>query len=67
MKIYLYFAAFAAVAIAVGWIYHEGGKNKGGEIERQDNRAGTRSEKDRANFDLCPDGQWDYRAKKCRS
>lgn len=67
MKIYLILAAVALSCIAVAWVYHEGGKNERGEIERKDNNAATRSESDRSNFDLCPDGQWDYGRKRCKN
>lgn len=35
-------------------------------VERQNNAAGNASDDDRNSFDTCPDGLWDYGARRCQ-
>ncbi|MFN7023705.1 MAG: hypothetical protein ACK4QP_04155 [Pseudorhizobium sp.] len=52
-------------ALLVGWLWDKAGDDALNKIERQNNEAGNASDNDRTRFDLCPDGMWDFGARKC--
>lgn len=52
-------------ALFVGWLWDKAGDDALNKIERQNNEAGNVADNDRSRFDLCPDGLWDFGARKC--
>lgn len=61
----------AALAVLVGaGIYvkgrFDGSSSATTNIERQNNDAASDADSDRARFDACPVGMWDFSARKCR-
>lgn len=58
-------AIIITLALVVGWIWNTAGDEVLNKIERQNNEAGNASDNDRSRFDLCPDGLWDFGARKC--
>ncbi|CAD7023097.1 hypothetical protein REJC140_00092 [Pseudorhizobium endolithicum] len=59
-------AILIILALVVGWIWDKASDDALNQIERQNNEAGDASDDDRSRFDLCPDGMWDFGARKCR-
>lgn len=53
-------------ALFVGLLWDRAGDEALNKIERQNNEAGNASDNDQSRFDLCPDGMWDFGARKCR-
>ncbi|MCJ8520488.1 hypothetical protein ABID21_003645 [Pseudorhizobium tarimense] len=54
-----------AILITLSWIWDKASDDALNKIERQNNEAGDASDNDRFRFDLCPDGMWDFGARKC--
>jgi len=54
------------LVLIAGWFWKQAGDDVRQSIERQNNEAGDASDNDRSRFDLCPDGLWDFSARKCR-
>lgn len=59
-------AVLLTLVLVVAWIWDKAGDDALNKIERQNNEAGNASDDDRSRFDLCPDGLWDFGARKCR-
>lgn len=70
MKLYLIIGGVVAILLilagAFTWAYRQGESGALSDVREQDNKAAKRSDDDRAKFDLCPAGQWDYGAKRCK-
>jgi hypothetical protein len=60
----------AGIIAVVSAIYlkgrSDGAENATTNIERQNNDAASDADGDRARFDACPGGMWDFAARKCR-
>ncbi len=53
-------------AVIIGLIYRAGGDAALSSITKQDLEAGNASDDDRARFDDCAFGMWDFGAGQCR-
>lgn len=62
-------AALGIILILVfigGWFWNLAGDDIRQSIEGQNNEAGNASDDGRSDFDACPDGMWEFGARKCR-
>lgn len=58
-------AIVITLVLVVGWIWNKAGDDALNQVERQNNAAGNASDDHRSRFDACPDGMWDFGARKC--
>lgn len=65
IRLYVYGAVVLALLGLSYWIYRQGGESIRTEIEKQDTKAGNRSDDARSRYDLCPVGKWNFGAGKC--
>ncbi|QIW87530.1 hypothetical protein Ab1vBOLIVR4_gp13 [Agrobacterium phage OLIVR4] len=65
MRPYIYGAVIVALLGLSYWVYRQGGESVRTDIEKQDTRAGNRSDDARSRYDLCPVSKWDFGRGKC--